>query len=45
MAWIDYKKTYDIVPQSRITNCLKCKKISDDVINIIGIYMKTWRLE
>ena len=23
MAWIDYKKAYDMVPQSWITNCLK----------------------
>ena len=23
MAWIDYKKAYDMVPQSWIINCLK----------------------
>ena len=26
MAWIDYKKAYDIVSQSWIINCLKCTK-------------------
>ena len=28
IAWIDYKKSYDIVPQSWIINCLKMYKIS-----------------
>ena len=27
MAWIDYKKPYDMVPQSWILNCLKMYKI------------------
>ena len=45
MAWIDYKKSYDIVPQSWIINCLKIYKISDDIINFIEKTMKTWRLE
>ena len=31
MAWIDYKKAYDIVPQSWIINCLKMYRISDEV--------------
>ena len=31
MAWID-KKAYDMVPQSRIINCLKMKRISHEVI-------------
>ena len=35
MAWIDNKKTYDIVPQSWKINCLKMYKIT----------MKTWRVE
>ena len=35
MAWIDYKKAYDMVPQSWIINCLKMYKISDEVINFI----------
>ena len=45
MAWIDTKKTYDMVPQSWITHCLKIYKISDDVINFIEKTMKTWRVE
>ena len=35
MAWIDYKKAYDMVPQSWIMNCLKMYKISHELINFI----------
>ena len=31
IAWIVYKKIYDMVPQSCIINCLKMYKISDEV--------------
>ena len=41
MAWIDYKKAYDMVPQT----CLKMYKISHEVINFIEQTMKTWRVE
>ena len=45
MAWIDYKKAYDIVPQSWIINCLKMYKISHEVIYFIEETMKNLRLE
>ena len=45
MAWIDYKKAYDIVPHSWMINSLKIYKISDEVINFIDETMKTWRVE
>ena len=45
MAWIDYKKVYDMVPQSWIINFLKMYEISDEVINFIEKTMKTWRVE
>ena len=35
MTWIDYKKAYDMVPQSWILNCLKMYNISHAVINFI----------
>ena len=41
MAWIDYKKAHDMVPQSWIINCLKMYKISDEVIEFIEKTMKT----
>ena len=43
VAWIDYKKVYDMVLQSWIINCLKMNKISDEVINFTEETMKTWR--
>ena len=45
MAWIDYKKAYDMVPQSWILHCLKMYKISHEVINFIKQTMKTWRAD
>ena len=45
MACIDYKKTYDMVPQSWIMKCLKVHKISHEDINFIEKTMKTWRVE
>ena len=42
MALIDYKKAYNMVPQSWIMNCLRMYKISDEVINFIE---KTWKVE
>ena len=41
MAWLDYKKAYDMVPQSWILHCLKMYKISHEVINFIEQTMKT----
>ena len=35
MAWIDYKKAYDVIPQSWIINSLKMYKISHEIINFI----------
>ena len=45
MAGIDYKKAYDMVPQSWILHYLKMYKISHEVINFIEQTMKTWRVE
>ena len=45
MAWIDYKKVYDMVAHSWIINSLKMYKISDEVIKFIDKTMKTWGVE
>ena len=45
MAWIDYKKAYDMVLQSWILYCLKMYKIPDQVVQFIEKTMKTWRVE
>ena len=45
MAWINYKKAYDMIPQSWIINYHKMYKISHEVIIFIEKTMKTWRVE
>ena len=45
MAWIDYKKACDMVPQSWTINCLKMYKISHETINFIEKTKKNWRVE
>ena len=45
MACIDYKKAYDMFPQSWIMICLKMYKISNENINVIENTMKNWRVE
>ena len=45
MGWIDYKKAYDMLPQSWILHSLKMYKISHEVINFIEQTMRTWRVE
>ena len=45
MTWIDYKKAYDMLPQSWILHCLKMYKISHEVIKFIEQTMNTWRVE
>ena len=45
MAWIDYKRAYDMVPHSWIINILKMNKISREVINFIDKTIKNWRVE
>ena len=45
MAWIDYKKAYDMVPKSWIIHCLKMYKISHEFINFIKQTMQIWRVE
>ena len=41
MAWVDYKKEHNTVPQSWNINCQKLYKISDKGINFIEKAMKT----
>ncbi len=41
MAWIDYKKFYNMLPQRWILHCLKMNKIPDQVIGFIEKTMET----
>ena len=42
MVWIDYKKAYDMVPQSWIIDCLKMYKTSGKVIKFVENTMENW---
>ena len=45
MAWVDFKKTYNTVLQSRIIDCLKMYKISDKGIKFIPESLKNRKVE
>ena len=45
MVRIDYKKAYDMIPQSWILHCLKMNKITDQIVQFIKKTMQTWRAE
>ena len=42
MAWIDYKKTYDMVPYSWILKCLKMAGAAKNMISIISSSVINW---
>ena len=43
MAWIDYKKAYDMVPHSWIIKTMKMLGIADNLIDLISRSMSKWR--
>ena len=45
LAWIDYKKAYDMVPHSWIIECLEIFKVSQNITILIRNSMKNWRVE
>ena len=45
MAWIDYKKAYDKVPHSWISECLEMFGIANNVQDFLNNSMKSWKLE
>ena len=45
MAWIDYQKAYDMVPQNWILNWVKMYKIPDQIVQFIEKTMQTWTVE
>ena len=44
MAWIDYKKAYDLMPYSWIIECMEMAGIADNVINFNQKSMDQWML-
>ena len=45
MAWIDYKKAYDLVPHSWIIECLDMFGIADNIKQLLIDSMKKWKTE
>ena len=43
MAWIDYKKAYDMVPHSWILKCLEMVGAAKNMISIISNSMMNWK--
>ena len=44
MAWIDYKKAYDFVPHSWISECMEMFGIAENVRNFLQRSMGQWKL-
>ena len=44
MAWIDYKKAYDFVPQSWIKECMEMFGIAENVRTFLEKSMEQWKL-
>ena len=45
MAWIDYKKAYDMVPHSWLLESLELANVADDAINFITRSMRNWNVD
>ena len=45
MAWIDYKKAYEMVPHSWISECLEMSGIANNIQDFLNNSMKSWKLE
>ena len=43
MAWIDYKKAYDMVPHSWILKCLEMVRGAKNMVTIISNSMANWK--
>ena len=44
MAWIDYKKVYDMVPHSWILKCLEMVRGAKNMITVISNSMANWKM-
>ena len=45
MAWIDYRKAYDLVPHSWILECLENLGVNEEIRRIVKESMKSWKVE
>ena len=45
MAWVDYKKAYDMVPHSWIIESLKMAQVAENIITFLQKSMVNWKTE
>ena len=45
MAWIDYKKAYDMVPHTWIEKCMDIFGIADNIQKVVRKSMSSWRTQ
>ena len=45
MAWVDYRKAYDMMPHSRIIECLEFLQIADNIKQFLTRSMTKWQTE
>ena len=43
-AWIDYKKAYDVVPHSWITECLDLFRVAENIKSLLVNSMEKWKV-
>ena len=43
MAWIDYKKAYDMVPYSRIIECLDLFGVAGNIKSLLVNSLEKWK--
>ena len=44
MAWIDYKKAYDMVPHSWIIECLDLSGVAENIKSLLVNSMEKWKV-
>ena len=45
MAWVEYRKAYDMIPHGWIGECLELFGVADNSNRILSSNMKNWKLE
>ena len=45
MAWVDYKKAYDMVPHSWIIECLEMAQVAGNIISFLQKSTVNWKTE
>ena len=45
MAWVDYKKAYDVVPPSWIIESLQMAQVAGNIITFLQKFMVNWKTE